>query len=356
MEAVAALRIGRHVGGCALRPGRSLIGAKEHAKRIVDAGPGALERRVDHLDATRVGRTSRWRQRHDDFAEAARRRPDRRGHHRCAAGQNRGPGRAAVGGGEGASAGDAGVEDAGIGRRGRIEHQRPRVAASVRAGRPVLAAVTRDPDATARGTVEPVAVGRVDDDDVDVDIEEGRQGVAGVAGRKARAELDPAAAAVGRLEQALRGVGRVEEGRVDVAEQQPLAGAGVDDVRVVRVDREAAWFTDADGQLPVEQRHPGQARIARAPGAAGRRADVEDVRIVWIDRDRADEAVVPRCAFGDRARPDGNPDGAIEAHGTSSLVPPWAGAGGATLAASPRSVADVAIAPGNCRHCARARA
>ena len=91
-----------------------------------------------------------------------------------------------------------------------------------------------------------------------------------------RGELRPRVAAVDRL------VDAVAAERVAV--ELPLARAGVEDVRIRRVDRERAY---RERRQPVPQRGPGRAAIGRAPHAAAHAARPHALRIGRIDDERA---------------------------------------------------------------------
>ena len=243
------------------------------------APPVPWQRRVQHLDAAGGGRRGRRREGDDGLAEARRRRP-------IAA----------------ATAGVAALRICVQFWPPSVERNTPRplmpayrmrapagedvssderagVAAGVGAGGPVEPAVGRAEAAAGRGEVDDVAVGRIDDDDVDPLVDElGRVPV--LPARIAGAEQDPACAAVGRLEQARLRLRR-----------DARAGADVDDVGVVRIDRERARLADAERELPVEQRRPRGAAVVAAPSAAAGRAHVDDVGVRRIDRDGRREAV-----------------------------------------------------------------
>jgi len=71
--------------------------------------------------------------------------------------------------------------------------------------------------------------------------------------------------------------------RTIVSDDDPLAGSGVDDVGIVRVDRDATGLADADRELAVEQRRPCHAGIAGSPHPAAGGSDIDDALVVGVD-------------------------------------------------------------------------
>ena len=120
---------------------------------------------------------------------------------------------------------------------------------------------------------------------------------------------DDAADALGFLQpdvlERLAGVGRL----VDAGAERRalavvrLAGADVDDVGVGRRDRDVA---DRRDRVLVEDRRPGRAVVGRLPDAAGREADVDDRRVALDDRDVVDAAA--HVGRADRAPDEGLED------------------------------------------------
>src|SRR5262249_48597954 len=149
----------------------------------------------------------------------------------------------------------------------------------------------------------------IDDDDVDDPVEE----LVRIAWRArwiSRTETDPTPAAVRRLEQPGRRLCRLPRELRAVA----VAGPHVNDAGIHRIDRNPARLAYTERGRPVEDRRPGRAAVPRQPHAAPSRADVDDVGIVRVDRDRGDLAVGADRALVDRARPDRRPDRSLQAH------------------------------------------
>ena len=127
--------------------------------------------------------------------------------------------------------------------------------------------------------------------------------VARVACGIAGAQADEAGAPVGRLEQAGRPVQR-----------QTAARARIDDAGVVGIDRQRRGIADREGGLPVEDRPPGRSAVPAAPDTAAGGALIDQVRVVRVDRDRRSQAVVLASGLHDRAGPNRRPDRAADRH------------------------------------------
>ena len=154
------------------------------------------------------------------------------------------------------------VADAGV--VADVEDARPGRAAVGRLVEAALAA--RGPQRPLRRDVDDVRVARIDEDLADV---------LGVL----EPHVLPGLAGVGRL------VDAVAEMRAALA--GVLAGAEPDDVRVLRIDDDAA---EREGAALVEDRREGDAAVLGFPQAAERAGDVPDVRVLRIDLDVLDAA------------------------------------------------------------------
>src|ERR1017187_2792174 len=62
-----------------------------------------------------------------------------------------------------------------------------------------------------------------------------------------------------------------------------FAGSDVDDVGIVRIQRDRAI---GHGGLGIRKRLPGSAAVGGLPDPALRRANVQSVAVLWIDSDR----------------------------------------------------------------------
>ena len=267
--------------------------------------------------------------------------------------KDRRPGQPSVDGLDHADAVDARVQDARAGGRGRIQRQGADVAGGGYALLPVEAAVGRNEDAGIGGEVDGLGVGRIDDDDSDQLTEKDAR-IARRAGRIGSAELDPARAAVGRLEEPRRRLGRFRR----AGEHRALAArrSSVDHVRVDRVDRQRAGIADPERRCAIEDRRPGDAAVAAEPDAAPRRADVDDVGVVRVDGDRGDLTIGVDRALVDRARADWGPNGSVEAHGSDPFPPGGTSSGGSGLFGAGGLIDGRTTAPGRRLHCSRASA
>ena len=166
---------------------------------------------------------------------------------------------------------------AGVGAHG--EDRRPRLAA---VGRLVDAAIAaRGPERSLRRDVDDVRVARVD-----LDVAE----VLGVRQAGSR----PGLAAVRRLVDA---VAEHRAPRIRV-----LAGAEPDDVRVLRIDLDAA---EVERSAAIEDRRERDAPVHAFPQAARRRRDPVDARVLRVD-------VEVRDAAGDDRRTDASKLEALE--------------------------------------------
>src|SRR4029077_16454900 len=151
-------------------------------------------------------------------------------------------------------------------------------------------------------------VGRIDNDNVEILAEENIR-IARAAVGVGRAESDPTRATVGGFEQPSPWLGGIT-GKLGTF---ATTGTGVDDAGVNRVDRYCSRLTDTERRSVIEDRSPVEPAIPRMPHAAPRRADVNDLCVVRIYRDRGDLTVDIDIRL-EGARTNRCPDGSVEAH------------------------------------------
>src|SRR5579862_84508 len=298
-------------------PGRALIGGLEDTQYVGvgtagdrEISAGTLDGSVHDLHAGRIGNRSRRRERNLYLADT------------CGAGQcgvsrqlscNRGrrtvqrlsPAHSTVSRLQDAEAADSGEEDAAGGGRGCVEAQRiGLVAATAGSHGPVLSRVSREIQTAARCKVQVVAVGRIDGDLKNILVYKLTR-IADVTRRKSGTECDPASATIGGLQNSNRGV---DLGPLRPGVLEKGGRAGIDDVGVVRIDCDRARLADSQHRLVVGGRGPGGSGVDGFPNAAVGRAQVNDARVIWIDRNRVDAPIPNRRAGGDSARTERLPD------------------------------------------------